>query len=207
MKAWVAVTTVLVCDERPIVRVALTRVMSTAPGMDRVDYVSDGEELLTRFTRHPVDVVLVGTRRAVPNGVAAVDRLLAAHPQANVIVFGAAADAGSVTAAIGGGARGYLRWDASDPELIAALAQTPASTAVPTPPPAADSSEPAAALSQLELHLLCGMSQGKSNRQIGRELYLSEHTVNTHTTRLFRKLGAHNRAQAVAHGFRRGLLS
>jgi DNA-binding NarL/FixJ family response regulator len=52
-----------------------------------------------------------------------------------------------------------------------------------------------------------GMSQGKSNSQIGRDLYLSEDTIKTHARRLFRKLGVHDRAQAVALGFRRGLVS
>ena len=55
--------------------------------------------------------------------------------------------------------------------------------------------------------VLRGMSQGKSNGQIGRELYLSEDTVKTHARRLFRKLGVRDRAQAVAHGFRRGLVA
>jgi DNA-binding NarL/FixJ family response regulator len=50
------------------------------------------------------------------------------------------------------------------------------------------------------------MSQGKSNNQIGRDLYLSEDTVKTHARRLFRKLGAADRAQAVALGFRWGLV-
>ena len=59
---------------------------------------------------------------------------------------------------------------------------------------------------QRELQVLRGMSQGKSNGQIGRELYLSEDTVKTHARRLFRKLGVRDRAQAVAHGFRRGLV-
>ena len=51
------------------------------------------------------------------------------------------------------------------------------------------------------------MSHGKSNSAIGRELYLSEDTVKTHARRLFRKLGVNDRAQAVALGFRRGLVS
>ncbi len=51
------------------------------------------------------------------------------------------------------------------------------------------------------------MSRGKSNAQIGRELYLSEDTVKTHARRMFRKMGASDRAQAVALGFRWGLLS
>jgi DNA-binding NarL/FixJ family response regulator len=62
-------------------------------------------------------------------------------------------------------------------------------------------------LTERELQVLRGMSQGKSNGQIGRELYLSEDTVKTHARRLFRKLGVRDRAQAVAHGFRRGLVS
>jgi DNA-binding NarL/FixJ family response regulator len=63
------------------------------------------------------------------------------------------------------------------------------------------------ALSAREMQVLTGMSQGKSNAQIGRELYLSEDTIKTHARRLFRKLGAKDRAEAVATGFRRGMMS
>jgi DNA-binding NarL/FixJ family response regulator len=66
---------------------------------------------------------------------------------------------------------------------------------------------PGTQLTERELQVLTGMSQGKSNNQIGRDLYLSEDTVKTHARRLFRKLGVRDRAQAVAHGFRRGLVS
>jgi DNA-binding NarL/FixJ family response regulator len=62
-------------------------------------------------------------------------------------------------------------------------------------------------LSMREMQVLTGMSQGKSNAQIGRELYLSEDTIKTHARRLFRKLGAKDRAEAVAHGFRRGMMN
>jgi DNA-binding NarL/FixJ family response regulator len=65
---------------------------------------------------------------------------------------------------------------------------------------------PQVALSMREMQVLTGMSQGKSNAQIGRELYLSEDTIKTHARRLFRKLGAKDRAEAVATGFRRGSL-
>ena len=66
---------------------------------------------------------------------------------------------------------------------------------------------PTVTLSMREMQVLTGMSQGKSNAQIGRELYLSEDTIKTHARRLFRKLGAKDRAEAVAHGFRRGMMS
>ncbi|MFI0467783.1 response regulator transcription factor [Saccharopolyspora sp. 5N102] len=185
-------TTVLICDDRRSVREGLTRVMSAVPGVSRIDCVAHGDELLARFSRQAVDVVLVGTQRAVPNGVEATRRLVSAHPQANVIVFGAPDDAASIAAAIAGGARGYLRWDASRPELVPAPRQP---------------SDPGVQLTERELQVLRGMSQGKSNGQIGRELYLSEDTVKTHARRLFRKLGVRDRAQAVAHGFRRGLVA
>ena len=61
-------------------------------------------------------------------------------------------------------------------------------------------------LTERELQVLRGMGRGRSNSEIGKELYLSEDTVKTHARRLFRKLGAADRAQAVAMGFRWGLV-
>ena len=61
-------------------------------------------------------------------------------------------------------------------------------------------------LTEREQQVLVGMSRGRSNAEIGRELFLSEDTVKTHARRLFRKLEAADRAQAVAVGFRWGLV-
>ena len=63
------------------------------------------------------------------------------------------------------------------------------------------------ALTERELQVLHGMADGKSNAEIGRDLFVSEDTVKTHARRLFRKLGARDRAHAVASGFRTGLVS
>ncbi|MBQ1028224.1 helix-turn-helix transcriptional regulator [Micromonospora sp. C95] len=62
-------------------------------------------------------------------------------------------------------------------------------------------------LTERELQVLLGMAEGKSNAEIGRELFVSEDTVKTHARRLFRKLGARDRAHAVAAGFRAGLVA
>ena len=75
------------------------------------------------------------------------------------------------------------------------------------PPARAISVAAAPSFGRTNDQVLRGMSQGKSNGQIGRELYLSEDTVKTHARRLFRKLGVKDRAEAVAHGFRQGLVS
>ncbi|GLZ79601.1 hypothetical protein Afil01_44080 [Actinorhabdospora filicis] len=62
-------------------------------------------------------------------------------------------------------------------------------------------------LSSREREVLAGLSQGHSNAQIAARLFISEDTVKTHTQRLYRKLGARDRAHAVAKAFRGGLLT
>ncbi|MGS2613404.1 LuxR C-terminal-related transcriptional regulator [Micromonospora sp. LZ34] len=73
--------------------------------------------------------------------------------------------------------------------------------------PGARSGRPPVGLTERELQVLLGMAEGKSNAEIGRELFVSEDTVKTHARRLFRKLGARDRAHAVAAGFRAGLVA
>jgi DNA-binding NarL/FixJ family response regulator len=195
------VTTVLICDDRRSVREGLTRVMSAVPGVSRIDCVAHGDELLARYSRHPADIVLVGTQRALPSGVvatglSAAQRLSSAAPRPNVLVFGAVDDTDNITAAIAVGASGYVRWDASHPELVAALAHILVTTSETRSP----------SLTERELQVLQWMSQGKSNGQIGRRLRLSEETVKTHARHLYRKLGARHRAHAVAYGLRHSLV-
>jgi DNA-binding NarL/FixJ family response regulator len=84
---------------------------------------------------------------------------------------------------------------------------SPLAGAAPTTVRSTVPETPQVNLSMREMQVLTGMSQGKSNAQIGRELYLSEDTIKTHARRLFRKLGAKDRAEAVATGFRRGMMS
>jgi DNA-binding NarL/FixJ family response regulator len=205
------VRTVLICDDRRGTRARLTRVVSAFAGVQRVEGVEHGHELLARYTAQPVDLVLVGTQRAVPTGVEATRRLVAAHPRANVIVFGAPDDTRTITEALVGGARGYLRWDAARPELLGAMTHALTTTGtLPAPTVVTVPRRPRKDLrdqpSERELQVLRGMSEGKTNSEIARELFLSEDTIKTHARRLFRKLDAKDRAEAVANGFRRGLV-
>jgi DNA-binding NarL/FixJ family response regulator len=201
----ISVTSVLICDERRGVRDGLAQFMSVVPGVDRVDTVASGDDMLERYPRERPDVVLVGTQRAVDTGIVLTRRLVSRHPRACVLVFGAADDTANIVAAVACGARGYLRWDASHAEVCAALAHALAGVELAGPRPAKQDAD--IRLTQRELQVLVGMTEGKSNGEIGKELFLSEDTVKTHARRLFRKLGVNDRAQAVAHGFRRGLVS
>ncbi len=206
-------TTVLICDDHRIVREGLRQFVSGVPGVDRVDTAASGEEVLARYPHEHPDLVLMDVRMPGLGGLEATRRLVHQHPTAKVIMLTAADDRDQVAAAVSHGARGYLLKDVSHEELCAAVAHAldgmdlvePSLRRALTTREA--SGVPTVQLTERELQVLTGMSQGKSNGAIGRELYLSEDTVKTHARRLFRKLEVNDRAQAVARGFRRGLVT
>ncbi len=226
-------TNVWVYDERRRVRDDVASRLVALPFVGRVEVVGDAASLMSRLATRMPDVLIVGTQRAVDTGLSAATQALRAHPGLPVLVLGAPDDAESVRAAVAFGARGYLRWDASPIEMGLGLSrvglradgaripQQASAGGVPAWSGAAPlnglapttvrstvrEATPVAALSMREMQVLSGMSQGKSNAQIGRELYLSEDTIKTHARRLFRKLGAKDRAEAVATGFRRGIMT
>jgi DNA-binding NarL/FixJ family response regulator len=209
------VTTVLICDDHRIVREGLRQFVAGVPGVDNVETAASGEEVLARYPHEHPDLVLMDVRMPGLGGLEATRRLVKLYPEAKVIMLTAADDRDQVAAAVSSGARGYLLKDVSHEELCAAVAHAldgldlvePSVRRALTSREAQRGGPAQAQLTERELQVLRGMSQGKSNGAIGRELYLSEDTVKTHARRLFRKLGVNDRAQAVALGFRRGLVS
>ena len=201
-------TTVLVCDDSPLAREALRRAVATIPGVDRVSVAGSGEEGLARWGAEQPDLVLLDVRMPGIGGVETARRILTASPQAGVIMMTMAEDVEGVARAVNAGARGYLVKDASREELSAMVTQALADSSARRSAPRARPDSPGGmpVLTERELQVLRGMGRGRSNSEIGKELYLSEDTVKTHARRLFRKLGAADRAQAVAMGFRWGLV-
>ena len=208
-------TTVLICDDHRIVREGLRQFVSGVPGVDRVDLAASGEEVLARYEHERPDLVLMDVRMPGLGGLEATRRLVAAHPTATVIMLSAADDRDQVTAAVSHGARGYLLKDVSQEELCEAVAHALEGVDLVEPSlrralatrESTRTAPTGGRLTERELQVLTGMSQGKSNGRIGKDLYLSEDTIKTHARRLFRKLGVNDRAQAVALGFRRGLVT
>jgi DNA-binding NarL/FixJ family response regulator len=205
------VTTVLICDDLRAVRDGLRRSVESLPGVARVDTVSSGEEVLARWPAERHDLVLMDVQMPGLGGVEAARRLVHEHPEANVVMLTLSSDREAAAAAIAGGARGFLHKDVSREELSATVANVltvsalaPSLVAVPQPR-TFDADAPT--LTEREQQVLSGMAHGKSNAQIGRDLYLSEDTIKTHARRLFRKLEVGDRAQAVAAGFRYGFVN
>jgi len=191
-----------------MVREGLSRSVQGVPGVDRVDTAASGEEVLARWPRERQDLVLMDVHMPGLGGVEAARRLVAAYPHANVVMLTGAADRDAVATAISGGARGFLHKDVSREELCAAVANALATAELlgEEDPRAARPAPGGPELTEREMQVLHGMAAGKSNAQIGRELYLSEDTIKTHARRLFRKMRVNDRAQAVASGFRAGLV-
>jgi DNA-binding NarL/FixJ family response regulator len=200
-------TTVLICDDHRLIREGLRQSVQSVPGVDRVDTAASGEEVLARWPAERQDLVLMDVSMPGLGGLETTRRLVSRHPDANVVMLTGSGDREAVALAISGGARGYLHKNFSREELCAALMT--ALSEVPVRAGGAHADERGAQppeLTEREMQVLHGMSQGRSNAEIGRELYLSEDTIKTHARRLFRKMGVNDRAQAVASGFRWGLV-
>ena len=196
--------TVLVCDDAPATRENLRRSVAGVPGVARVSAAGSGEEVLARFPLERPDLVLLDVRMPGIGGIETVRRLRSAHPDAMVVMLTQGEDHDGVARAVSNGARGYLAKNAAAEEVAAtlnALLEPAGGNGRITA-----SLGPAPALTERERQVLDGMSRGCSNADIGRELFLSEDTIKTHARRLFRKLQAADRAQAVALGFRWGFL-
>jgi len=209
---WVAVKSVLICDERHNARQSLGRVVTAIRPGAQISSVADGLELMAAYAHLPADLVMIGIQRGRPTGTDAARRLLDLYPSAVVIVFGSAGDVQSMTGAIARGAQGLMLWD---PEQRDHAPARPPSAATRLTVARYNGSgngsgnghgRSTGRPTERELQILRGMSEGHSNGEIGRELFVSEDTVKTHARRLFQKLGARDRAHAVALGLRCGLV-
>jgi len=209
------VSTVLICDDHRIVREGLKHFVEAVAGVERVEMATTGEEALARYDLERPDLVLMDVQMPGLGGLETTRRLVKAHPGARVVMLTAAGDREQFVTAVANGATGYLLKDVSGEQLCAAVADALAGQDLVAPSMrramaeragTARAGDAATALTERELQVLRGMAAGRANAQIARSLYLSEDTVKTHARRLFRKLGVNDRAQAVALGFRGGLV-
>ncbi len=201
VRALVPATTVLLCDQHPATRRVLTEQFAARGShLQVVSAVPDAAAVVEAFTADPSDVVLIGVRGGAPSGPRAVDSLLTEYPSAPVIVFGPAPDIVLLVESVARGAQGFMVWDVNHPSAPQVPARHAARTAVHRPAPPRD-------LTELEHRVLRGMSLGHTSHEIGRHLSLSEQVVKTRCRTVLGKLGARDRAHAVALGLRGGLLT
>ncbi|MGC5584363.1 response regulator [Ornithinimicrobium sp. W1665] len=189
---------VLVVDDHPVVRAGLTALLSVQPGLLVVGEAADGTEAVRLAAELTPDVVLCDLRLGdVPDGVQVTRSVDTA-----VLILTTYDHDADLVRAVEAGAAGYLLKDAAPADIVAAIQSAARGETVLGP---YLTSRVVAAmrvrrseLSARELEVLGLVARGLSNREIARQLVVSEATVKTHLNHVFGKLGVDNRTAAVA---------
>ncbi|MEU0255339.1 response regulator transcription factor [Streptomyces sp. NPDC006184] len=204
----------LIVDDHPVVRDGLRGMFDSAPGFAVLGEAANGVEAVVRAAALDPDVILMDLRMPGGSGVDAIRELARRGSRARVLVLTTYDTDSDTLPAIEAGATGYLLKDAPREELFTAVRAAAEGRTVLSPAVASrlvhavrsqrrPGAEP---LSAREREVLALVARGTSNREIARELFISEATVKTHLTHLYAKLGVNDRAAAVAVGYDRGLL-
>ncbi|MGW7612441.1 response regulator [Streptomyces sp. NPDC054766] len=204
----------LIVDDHPVVRDGLRGMFESAPGFTVVGEAVNGVEAVERAAALDPDVILMDLRMPGGGGVDAIAELSRRRVRARVLVLTTYDTDSDTLPAIEAGATGYLLKDAPRDELFTAVRAAAEGRTVLSPAVASrlvsavrDSGAPGnEALSAREREVLALVAKGTSNREIARELFISEATVKTHLTHLYAKLGVKDRAAAVATAYERGIL-
>ncbi|MFK0073650.1 response regulator [Arthrobacter woluwensis] len=200
--------TVLLVDDHLVVRSGLRALLSTQPDIEVVAEASSGEEGVSVALDHAPDVVLMDLAMGAGiDGIEAIRRLRAERPGQAVLVFTTYDSDADIVRAVDAGAMGYLLKDAAPDEIFAAVRGASRGQSHMSAPVASrlfqQMRNPDEALTPREAELLTLLTQGLSNKELGRKLFISEATVKTHLAHIYAKLGVDSRAAAIAKALRR----
>ena len=193
---------VLVVDDHEVVHWGFRLMLGEQPWVERCLSARTGEEALALAQRYEPDVALVDLFMGDESGADICERLRARSPGTRVLLI---SGAGRImpTAAKAAGAAGFVSkdWPASD--IAAAVRMVGLGMSVFRP----NESPSGPALTDREREVLDLIARGSTNREIAGDLFLSPHTIKEHTSSLYRKLNARNRAEAVQKAQRLGLIA
>ena len=205
---------VMIVDDHPMVRQGLAAFLGLAEDLSLVGEAGDveGAAEMARGLRPDVvllDLVLPGAR-----GAGAVEAIREASPDARVLVLTSFAEPERVLGALAAGAAGYLAKTVAPEDLLAAVRQVAGGrsvlddAALKAASRRGDRRLPTGeALTGREMEVLALISEGCDNQEISRHLAIAEKTVKVHVGRIYAKLGAQSRAQALVLAARLGLVS
>ena len=201
---------VLVADDHRLMLAAVRRALTSAAGFEIVGEVSVGSHVVPAVRETSPDVVLLDLRMPELDGLACLERLRKHDPTIAVVILSSYSDEAQIEAARQGGALGYVVKTVEPVDLAEVIrsAVTGRSFAVwgaEEPPSAVPAPAGTAALSEREAVVLEAVARGLSNREIGRQLWISEQTVKFHLRNVYRKLGISSRTDAARYAYRTGL--
>lgn len=199
---------VLVADDHVTVREGLSAMIGRQADMALVGEVANGREAVERWEALQPQVALLDLRMPEMDGVAATRAIRQRDPTARIIVLTTFDTDNDIASAISAGARGYLLKDATRDELLDAIRRVHRGETVIPPALVAKlaAGMRSESLTVRELDVLALLASGKSNKDIGLKLHISDNTVRSHVRAIFAKLNALSRTEAVAVATRRGLI-
>ena len=194
---------VVIVDDHAVVRSGLEQFLATTGDIEVVGTAADGLEGVEMTAATEPDVVVMDLSMPQLDGVEATRRIAVEHPSSRVLVLTSFSDRTRIMDALSAGADGYLLKH-SDPEAIAAAIRSVHSGEAPLDPKAARAllesrrtASEASSLTDRERQVLDLVRQGLANKQIARQLGISERTVKAHLTSVFSTLGVSDRTQAA----------
>ena len=198
---------ILLVDDHPIVREGLAALIERRGEMRVVAEAAEGETAVALYAQHQPDVVLIDLRMPGMGGVAAITAVRQQFPTARFIILTTYDGDEDIYRGLQAGAMAYLLKDTPRQELLDTIRAVYAGQKRISPEVAAKLTERmlGPALTEREQAVLDLIVRGRSNKEIGQELSITEGTVKAHVNNVLGKLGVSDRTQAVTEALRRGL--
>lgn len=208
---------VAIVDDQKLFADGLGRIVASHEGMRVVGAAHDGESGVELCVRERPDVVLMDISMPVMDGVAATRQLRERLPGAKVLILTVHADDVHVFRGIKAGASGYLLKDCTPDDLSRAIRTVYAGDTIMAPEiarkmllafeEAGTREEPEAPrLTDREMEIITALSRGRANKEIARDLGISEKTVRNHVSNIYKKLHVYDRLGAVLYAIREGIV-
>jgi DNA-binding NarL/FixJ family response regulator len=199
---------ILIADDHSVVREGLVSLVKRKSDMVVVAEASNGREAVDLWKERRPDVTLLDLRMPELDGVGAIKEIRELDENAQIVVLTTYDGDEDIYRAIKAGAKAYLLKDTARDALVETVRRVHAGETYLPPQLAAKLAERVSgeALSPREIDVLQRMAIGKSNKEIGADLFISEGTVKTHIKSIFSKLDVVSRTEAVATATRRGLI-
>jgi DNA-binding NarL/FixJ family response regulator len=202
---------ILITDDHPVVRAGLGGMISGEPDFEVVGEAGDGKEAVAMTGELKPHVVLMDLRMPEMDGVTAIGHIKAEYPDVQILVLTTYESDADILRAIETGATGYLLKDTPREELFGAIrlvaeGKSPLAPGVATRLMQRMRGSEEEGLSTREIEVLELVARGTSNKEIAKELWVSETTVKSHMLHIFDKLGVTDRTAAVTAALKRGII-
>lgn len=206
---------VLIVDDHEMVRLGVSTYLGVQDDITVVGEAADGKEGLDKALALRPDVILMDLVMPNMDGIESTKRILAAWPEARIIILTSFIDDQKVYPAIEAGAASYILKTATAEEIAAAIRKTAAGDSALDPQVTTkmmnrltkkQAPELADELTNREREVLMLIAQGKSNQEIADELFITLKTVKTHVSNILAKLEVEDRTQAAIYAFKHGLV-